>query len=538
MTNTPDISQELPFNQSEQGLIYDGLEAADLNGPCRALFRIPVFSPAGQKLRELCTHGPDPAPPGIDIQQDAIPAASSEGPIPDIAQCDGDGITGFRTEVIYARASDVLDRYGQYLTSFRQWVTDADNVYRESAIETGGLRRIRFVHDSNCLPVVRNVVLSPVGDDDFGITISELTALGYNRTDRKYIIFMDANVYCGIGTIQDDDVPGPDNRNNNGPSYGRTDAGCWNGMPVAHEHMHNLGGVQLSAPNASGGWHCTDEYDVMCYSDAPNYPPMNFVCTDPSRDSTRFDCNFNDYYNTNPVPGSYLDTHWNAANSIFLIGNSAPPDDFTFADDFELGNLSAWTASTNDGGDLSVTTITKYAGNYGMQALIDDNNAIFVRDDTPSSEPRYRARFYFNPNSILMASGNAHFIFKGFAGTNSSSTELLRVELRSPSSGVYEVRASLVNDSTSWGNTVWVPILNGWNAIELDWRAASGVGANNGGLTLWINGQERGSTSPVDNDTRRIDFVRLGALNGIDTATRGNYYFDAFESRRQTYIGP
>jgi hypothetical protein len=42
----------------------------------------------------------------------------------------------------------------------------------------------------------------------------------------------------------------------------------------------------------------------------------------------------------------------------------------------------------------------------------------------------------------------------------------------------------------------------------------------------------------MDNDTRRIDRVRLGALTGIDTGTRGTYYFDAFESRRQNYIGP
>ncbi len=41
-----------------------------------------------------------------------------------------------------------------------------------------------------------------------------------------------------------------------------------------------------------------------------------------------------------------------------------------------------------------------------------------------------------------------------------------------------------------------------------------------------------------DNDTRRIDRVRLGAVAGIDTGTRGTYYFDAFESRRQTAIGP
>jgi hypothetical protein len=32
--------------------------------------------------------------------------------------------------------------------------------------------------------------------------------------------------------------------------------------------------------------------------------------------------------------------------------------------------------------------------------------------------------------------------------------------------------------------------------------------------------------------------VQLGAVSGIDAGTLGTYYMDAFESRRQTYIGP
>jgi len=42
----------------------------------------------------------------------------------------------------------------------------------------------------------------------------------------------------------------------------------------------------------------------------------------------------------------------------------------------------------------------------------------------------------------------------------------------------------------------------------------------------------------MDNDTRRIDRVMLGAVTEIDTGTRGTTYFDAFEFCRQSYIGP
>jgi hypothetical protein len=47
--------------------------------------------------------------------------------------------------------------------------------------------------------------------------------------------------------------------------------------------------------------------------------------------------------------------------------------------------------------------------------------------------------------------------------------------------------------------------------------------------------------SGVDNDnlsTQAIDDARLGAVNGIDATTSGTTYFDAFESRRSSYIGP
>jgi hypothetical protein len=42
----------------------------------------------------------------------------------------------------------------------------------------------------------------------------------------------------------------------------------------------------------------------------------------------------------------------------------------------------------------------------------------------------------------------------------------------------------------------------------------------------------------VDNDQQRVDWIALGAVSGIDSKTRGTYYFDGFESRRSNYIGP
>jgi hypothetical protein len=105
-------------------------------------------------------------------------------------------------------------------------------------------------------------------------------------------------------------------------------------------------------------------------------------------------------------------------------------------------------------------------------------------------------------------------------------------------SGAYQIRAKVLNDSSAFVNTNWFPVSDAPHVIELDWRAATAVGANNGGLTLWIDGAQQADLANVDNDTWRIDRIRLGAVAGVDTGTRGTVYFDAFESRRQTYIGP
>ena len=215
--------------------------------------------------------------------------------------------------------------------------------------------------------------------------------------------------------------------------------------------------------------------------------------------------------------------------------NTPNVSDLIFADGFESGNFSAWTSSNIDAGDLSVSTPAALIGSWGMQALLDDTNAIYVTDDTPNAESRYRARFYFDPNSITMASGDAHIIFSSLMST---STAVLRMEFgRTATSYQLRVRV-LLDDGSTWVNTNWVTISDAPHSIEFDWQSATAVGANNGTLIFWVDGTQQTSLTGVDNDTFRIDRVRLGAITSMDATTNGTYYFDAFDSRRQNYIGP
>jgi tartrate-resistant acid phosphatase type 5 len=213
---------------------------------------------------------------------------------------------------------------------------------------------------------------------------------------------------------------------------------------------------------------------------------------------------------------------------------SASAPDLIFANGFESGDLSAWSSSSIDLGDLSVSSSAAVNGSYGLQAVIDDTNAIYVADESPNGETRYRARFYFDPNSISMASNDDYYIFSGYSGT---STLVLRMKFQY-SGASYQLQAQLLNDSSIWTNSSWFTISDAPHFVEVDWRAATSSGANNGSLTFWIDGLQLANLTGVDNDTWRIDRVRLGATSGINSTTLGVTYLDTFESRRQTYIGP
>lgn len=293
----------------------------------------PRGRPGEARVRERGRHGGRRAPSGRARRRrrqhhergrrGPKPAASSgsqavaAGPAGQTVQCDGDGSTGNRVQVVYVHGPD-RDRYAEYVASFRKWAADADLIYSASAKETGGVRHIRYVTAADCTPTVLNIELPSSALSEFSATNRALAGKGLDRRDRKYMIFADTKVYCGIGTFAGDERPGQNNQSNFGPSYGRTDAGCWGGHTAAHELGHNLGAVNNSAPNTSRGAHCTDEYDVMCYSDTPYYPTMRYVCSNQAAENI-LDCNHDDYFHTNPKAGSYLATHWNTADNQFLM---------------------------------------------------------------------------------------------------------------------------------------------------------------------------------------------------------------------------
>ena len=150
-------------------------------------------------------------------------------------------------------------------------------------------------------------------------------------TDRSdTLVFVDGAVggACGIATYETDQTLSIDNRSNAGGGLGLVYGPCWVGETAMHESGHLMGAVQYGAPNSTGsGGHCNEDFDVMCYSpDGGDRNQAGTVLRCPG--SPRFDCNFDDYFDSAPEPGEYLDSHWNLGSPlnrfIALAGASTP----------------------------------------------------------------------------------------------------------------------------------------------------------------------------------------------------------------------
>jgi hypothetical protein len=366
----------------------------------------------------VCTHGPDAAPSGRDVRKRrstaelrsaaglsavAGPARSTTGTVTapmdgsGAIVCDGDGVAGKRVQALYVVASDRADRYLSVADALGQYTIRADAVLNTSARKTGATRHFRFVTDGDgaggCVLNIRHVVVGPTQDDDWDATIAALKAQGYNRADRKYLIYADTNVYCGMGSFYSDSQPGQANvANGTRPEYARVDNGCWN-YGEAHELMHTLGAVQLDAPHTTTAGHCYDEYDRMCYDDGGGVR-MSYICD--SSQSGLFDCNGDDYFlAATPASGTYLSTHWNTADSAFLLGadlGTAPPPitgattkTESLSGSFKRSGSSATTRSVKAGATHAVATGSTRKGGASITVVVRDGAGQVVAQQSGTS---------------------------------------------------------------------------------------------------------------------------------------------------------
>lgn len=273
------------------------------------------------------THGPDPRPA-------AGPNLGAGLPDPGLACVSADDA---HLKILYVLPRDasgvtLATGYTSRLPLMVAGMLNANAILYANAQMHGVEMRLKTLCDENGLPAIEQVQISMrTNEVNFWDMMWELSLRGYGGADEKVLVFYDGSWdWCGCGGwayIPGGDEPGPSNANNFGWwSYAGIFIGNYGIEPawpvdevILHEVTHMMGGVQMSAPHSSGGWHCNDGWDIMCYADGgstSNYGTSCFPVGETYPALTHpYDCGNDDYFHPNPAPESYLDTHWNVGAS-------------------------------------------------------------------------------------------------------------------------------------------------------------------------------------------------------------------------------
>ena len=168
---------------------------------------------------------------------------------------------------------------------------------------------------------------------------------------------------------------------------------------------------------------------------------------------------------------------------------------------------------------------------------MDDANPLFVQDDTPSAETRYRVRFYLDPNNFDPGEADGKRRVRVFIAFSGASQRVVTLVLRRLG-GVYSLQARTRRDDGTRADTGFFDISNAPHFVEFDWRRATVAGANDGALLFYIDDTPLSNLSGLDNDGSTVESARLGVMTIKTPAAGGTLLFDQYESRRIRYIGP
>ena len=226
--------------------------------------------------------------------------------------------------------------------------------------------------------------------------------------------------------------------------------------------------------------------------------------------------------NTPTASATFTPTATSTPAATFTPSATLPGSGLIFANGFESGDLSSWTASVTNNGNLSVSSSAALSGSYGLRSTFTNTTGMYARDDSPNAETRYRARFSFHPNSITMANGDYVYLLQGFS---TSKTNILMVQFYRNAAG-YQLRVRAYDSIlANWVNTPYVVISDAAHTVDVDW-------GNDGHLTFWVDGVQQSSLTGINNSSYTMDSVRLGAPYISASGMSGSFYLDDFEARR------
>lgn len=234
---------------------------------------------------------------------------------------------------------------------------------------------------------------------------------------------------------------------------------------------------------------------------------------------------------SSPVTVTVTDNMGGTATQTYTINVF---DDAIFSDSFESGNTGAWTPVVGSANQTVEPSRSVTLGAQGLRIQVKGNAQSYLVDQTPSAENSYHARFYFDPNTVNLASSTQNLL-TGVQGT----VDVFRIQFR-VQSGSYGIVGQMINNGATYYTTSFIPMTDDIHSLEVAWEASTmPTGTGNGSLILYRDGVQVGSLTSIQNSNRRVEEVRIGIVNpNLSTSAAGFEYLDDFVSTRKSVIGP
>lgn len=196
--------------------------------------------------------------------------------------------------------------------------------------------------------------------------------------------------------------------------------------------------------------------------------------------------------------------------------------------DFNGGNLSDFDSVVGDTTVLAVTDSAAYEDGYGLEVNFNSDTfsyGVLALADTYSTVGIY-FRIHINTASTSSPAGTCTIMqtYSAAGGDGSAQCTLQKINTG------FILVARVVDDAGTTPSAVTINLIqNGWNEILIYAKAATAVGANDGILEAYANGNYIGGDRTIDNDTRNlVSVLHVGLLTRYTPASgpTGSFYLD------------
>lgn len=205
----------------------------------------------------------------------------------------------------------------------------------------------------------------------------------------------------------------------------------------------------------------------------------------------------------------------------------------------------AWSSKSVLGGAIAITTPGFESSECKMDASITSTSfgSAFVRDESPASEPHYRARFLVDTSNLagLNSLQNVRLFSANTDTPFDSISEVVRVSAFGNLAGTAQSLAVVAGCHGATANlcSTNIPLTGaGPHIVQVEW-----IKGSSGTINVWVDNATEGSPTATlsgNTDGWVVDYAALGLSTpsaGYRTSQVNKVVsFDQFDSRRSTFI--